>query len=168
MRSQEVIILRNLWLFPGQGGQNPGMLDQVNPQLKEQVEKWTKVKLLDTAEGYQDSVQIQLSILLLQIDQVDQLKKLGWQPNLVAGHSLGIFAAAYAAGVINKEDVFKLVALRTKQMQECYPEDYGMGVVVGLSRPEVKKLVAQVHSENDSVFIFLIKIRKRRTRFLEQ
>lgn len=128
----------------------------------------TKVKLLDTAEGYQDSVQIQLIILLLQIDQVDQLKKLGWQPNLVAGHSLGIFAAAYAAGVINKEDVFKLVALRTKQMQECYPEDYGMGVVVGLSRPEVKKLVAQVHSENDSVFIFLIKIRKRRTRFLEQ
>lgn len=168
MRSQEVIILRNLWLFPGQGGQNPGMLDQANPQLKEQVEKWTKVKLLDTAEGYQDSVQIQLIILLLQIDQVDQLKKLGWQPNLVAGHSLGIFAAVYAAGVINKEDVFKLVALRTKQMQECYPEDYGMGVVVGLSRPEVKKLVAQVHSENDSVFIFLIKIRKRRTRFLEQ
>lgn len=109
------------------------MLDQVNPQLKEQVEKWTKVKLLDTAEGYQDSVQIQLSILLLQIDQVDQLKKLGWQPNLVAGHSLGIFAAAYAAGVINEEDV------RAKQMQECYPEDYGMGVVVGLSRPEVKK-----------------------------
>lgn len=78
MRSQEVIILRNLWLFPGQGGQNPGMLDQANPQLKEQVEKWTKVKLLDTAEGYQDSVQIQMSILLLQIDQVDQLKKLGW------------------------------------------------------------------------------------------
>lgn len=77
--------------------------------------------------------------MLLQIDQVDQLKKLGWQPTLVAGHSLCIFAAAYAAGVINKEDVFKLVALRTKQMQECYPEDYGMGVVVGLSRPEVKK-----------------------------
>lgn len=58
MRSKEVIILRNLWLFPGQGGQNQGMLDQVNPQLKEQVEKWTQVKLLDTAEGYQDSVQI--------------------------------------------------------------------------------------------------------------
>lgn len=71
--------------------------------------------------------------MLLQIDQVDQLKKLGWQPTLVAGHSLCIFAAAYAAGVINEEDV------RAKQMQECYPEDYGMGVVVGLSRPEVKK-----------------------------
>lgn len=74
MRSKEVIILRNLWLFPGQGGQHAGMLDQVDPRLKEQVEKWTNVKLLDTAEGYQDSVQIQLSILLLQIDQVDQLK----------------------------------------------------------------------------------------------
>ena len=148
-----MIILRNLWLFPGQGGQNPGMLDKVDPQLKEQVEKWTNVKLLDTAEGYQDSVQIQLSILLLQIDQVDQLKKLGWQPTLVAGHSLGIFAAAYAAGVINKEDVFKLVALRAKLMQECYLEGYGMGVVVGLSRPEVKKLVAEVHSDTNPVYI---------------
>ena len=89
----------------------------------------------------------------MQIDQVDQLKKLGWQPTLVAGHSLGIFAAAYAAGVINKEDVFKLVALRAKLMQECYPEGYGMGVVVGLSRPEVKKLVAEVHSDTNPVYI---------------
>lgn len=148
-----MIILRNLWLFPGQGGQAAGMLDQISPQLKEQVEKWTKVKLLDTTEGYQDSVQIQLSILLLQIDQVDRLKKLDWQPTLVTGHSLGVFAAAYAAGVINKEDVFKLVALRAKLMQECYPEGYGMGVVVGLSRPEVKKLVAQIHSDTNPVYI---------------
>jgi malonate decarboxylase epsilon subunit len=101
--------------------------------------------------------------LLLQIDQVDQLKKLGWQPTLVAGHSLGIFAAAYAAGVINEEDV------RAKQMQECYPEDYGMGVVVGLSRPEVKKSWWHRFIQRMiRFFIFLIKIRKRRTRFLEQ
>ena len=148
-----MIILRNLWLFPGQGGQHAGMLDQVDPRLKEQVEKWTNVKLLDTAEGYQDSVQIQLSILLLQIDQVDQLKQLSWQPTLVAGHSLGIFAAAYAAGVISKEDVFKLVALRAKLMRACYPKGYGMGVVVGLSRSEVEKLVAQIHSDTNPVYI---------------
>ncbi|KRL96156.1 ACP S-malonyltransferase [Limosilactobacillus equigenerosi] len=148
-----MIILRSLWLFPGQGGQHAGMLDQVNQQLKEQVEKWTNVKLVDTADAYQDSVQIQLSILLLQIDQVDRLQKLDWNPTLVAGHSLGVFAAAYAAKVISKEDVFKLVALRAKLMQECYPEGYGMGVVVGLSRSEVKKLVAQVHSETNPVYI---------------
>ena len=148
-----MIILQSLWLFPGQGSQGAGMLDQVDSQLKRQVENWTKVKLLNTTEGYQDSVQIQLSILLLQIDQIDQLQKLGWQPNLVAGHSLGIFAAAYAAKVIRKEDVFKLVALRAQLMQECYPEGYGMGVVVGLSRSDVKKLVAQVHSKTDPVYI---------------
>lgn len=145
--------MRSLWLFPGQGGQKAGMLAHVDPKLKKQVEDWTKVKLVDSAEGYQDSAQIQLSILLLQIDQVDQLKKLGWQPTLVAGHSLGVFAAAYAANVINKKDVFRLVALRAKLMQESYPEGYGMGVIVGLSRAEAKKLVAQVSSESEPVFL---------------
>lgn len=145
--------MRSLWLFPGQGGQKAGMLEKVNPELKDQVEKWTEVQLLDTTDGYQDSVQIQLSILLLQIDQIDQLKKLHWQPTLVAGHSLGIFAAAYAAGVIEKKAAFQLVALRAKLMQQSYPEGYGMGVVVGLSRSEAKRLADQVFTEADPVYI---------------
>ncbi|KRL81272.1 acyltransferase domain-containing protein [Lactobacillus ultunensis] len=148
-----MIVLRSLWLFPGQGGQKAGMLKNVDSELKDQVEKWTKVKLLDTQEGYQDSVQIQLSILLLQIDQIEQLKKLHWQPTLVAGHSLGVFAAAYAAEVIEKKDLFRLVALRAKLMQQSYPEGYGMGVVVGLSRLEAKKLAEQVFTESDPVYL---------------
>ena len=94
--------MKSLWLFPGQGSQKAGMLTNVDPNLKQNVENWTGVKLLDTSEGYSDSQQIQLSILLLQINEVDQLKKMGWQPDLVAGHSLGVFGAAYAAGVISK------------------------------------------------------------------
>ena len=143
--------MKSLWLFPGQGSQKAGMLTNVDPNLKQNVENWTGVKLLDTSEGYSDSQQIQLSILLLQINEVDQLKKMGWQPDLVAGHSLGVFGAAYAAGVISKEDVFKLVSLRAKLMQSSYPEGYGMGVVVGLSRQEVAELVKQVHTEENPV-----------------
>ena len=122
--------MRILWLFPGQGGQRAGMLTNVDQDLKEKVTNWTGVNLLDTEEGYQNSQQIQLSILLLQIDQVNQMKKLGWKPTLVAGHSLGVFGAAYAAGIIKLKDVFRLVSLRAKLMQDSYPEGYGMGVVV--------------------------------------
>ncbi|RVU70776.1 MULTISPECIES: ACP S-malonyltransferase [Lactobacillus] len=145
--------MRSLWLMPGQGGQKARMLAEVDPELKAQVETWTGVKLLDTEEGYQDSQQIQLSILLLQVEQIDQLQQLGWQPDLVAGHSLGVFGAAYAAKVIGKEDVFKLVALRAKLMQDSCPAGYGMGVIVGLSRPAVKKLVEQVHADDNPVYL---------------
>lgn len=148
-----MIILQSLWLMPGQGGQKAGMLANVDLNLKKQVEEWTNTHLLDTEEGYQDSVQIQLSILLLQIDQIDQLKKLGWQPNLVAGHSLGIFAAAYAADVISKKDVFKLVALRAKAMQDVCPSGYGMGVIVGLSRRQAQNLINQVHCDTEPVYL---------------
>lgn len=145
--------VKSLWLFPGQGGQKSGMLKKVAPSLKSNVENWTGVKLLDSESGYQDSQQIQLSILLLQVDQVDQLKKRGWQPGLVAGHSLGVFAAAYAANVIDQKDVFKLVALRARLMQQSYPEGYGMGVVVGLSRKEVADLVKQVNEPENPVYL---------------
>lgn len=153
MKCSEVIILRSLWLMPGQGGQKAGMLEDVSTELKEQVENWTGTQLVDTDKGYLDSVQIQLSILLKQVAQIDQLQELNWQPELVAGHSLGIFAAAYAANVIDKKDVFKLVALRAKAMQESCPKGYGMGVVVGLSRKQVQKLVNQVHSDKGPIYL---------------
>lgn len=73
--------MKSLWLFPGQGSQKAGMLTNVDPNLKQNVENWTGVKLLDTSEGYSDSQQIQLSILLLQINEVDQLKK--WVGNQI-------------------------------------------------------------------------------------
>lgn len=145
--------MKYLWLFPGQGGQKAGMLQKIDPTLKNEVESWTGVKLVDSEGGYQNSQQIQLSILLLQVQQIDQLKEKGWLPDIVAGHSLGVFAAAYAAGVITKEDVFKLVSLRASLMQSSFPIGYGMGVVVGLSRQEVGNLVQQVNSKKDSVFL---------------
>lgn len=145
--------MKCLWLFPGQGGQHPGMLEEVDSNLRKQVESWTNVKLFDSEEGYQDSQQIQLSILLLQVDQIDKLKRKGWKPDLVAGHSLGVFGAAYAADVIDKEDVFKLVSLRAKLMQNSYPSGYGMGVVVGLSRREVADIVDKIHSKDEPVYL---------------
>lgn len=140
-------------MFPGQGSQRQGMLTKVDPLLKKKVTELTGIELQDTNQGYQDSVQIQLSILILQMDQVAKLKALSWQPNLVAGHSLGVFAAAYAAGVISQEDAIKTVALRAKLMQNAYPHDYGMGVIVGLLRKEVTQIVDDTFDESSPVYV---------------
>lgn len=58
-------MVKALWIFPGQGGQRAGMLTHVPGPLRQHVEQLLGLKLLDTAQGYQDSVQLQVSITLL-------------------------------------------------------------------------------------------------------
>lgn len=145
--------LRALWLFPGQGNQFAGMLAGVTPELKEHVEQLLNLKLLDTIEGYQDSVQLQVSIALLQVDQINQLLAVGIRPDLVAGHSLGAFAAAYAAGAIKQDDLFWVVKHRAGLMQDAYPSGFGMGVVVGLTRDQLAPLVEEVNTRKEPVFL---------------
>lgn len=142
-----------LWIFPGQGGQRAGMLARVPSPLRQHVEQLLGLELLDTAQGYQDSVQLQVSITLLQVSQVDQLIAAGERPSLVAGHSLGVFAAAYAVGSLTRDDCLRLVKRRAELMQAAYPQGYGMGVVVGLTREAVTTLVEQVHTTAQPVYV---------------
>lgn len=144
--------MKSLWIFPGQGGQHAGMLADVDPALREHVEEMLGLKLLDTDAGYLDSVQLQVGIELLQVSQINALLAAGLKPKLVAGHSLGVFAAAYAIGSLQQDDLFPLVKRRAELMQGAYPEGYGMGVVVGMSRRQVEALVAQVHSDDHPVY----------------
>jgi iterative type I PKS product template protein len=60
----------------------------------------------------------QLCMALLEVAMVRLWKSWGVEPNLVVGHSLGEYAALYAAGVISAADVVFLVAKRASLMQE--------------------------------------------------
>ncbi|MCV3763935.1 acyltransferase domain-containing protein [Companilactobacillus farciminis] len=139
-------------MFPGQGGQRSGMLKDVPESMLERVKELTGVELTDDEQAYQDSIQIQLGILILQLFNIRQLKKIGQTPDVVAGHSLGIFAAGVASGVISEDDAIKIVYIRSQKMQESYPIGYGMGAIVGLTRKEVNNLVDQVNNETQPVF----------------
>ncbi|MQS97977.1 ACP S-malonyltransferase [Companilactobacillus halodurans] len=141
-----------MWIFPGQGGQKSGMLKDVPQEMIERVKTLTGVELTDDDKAYQNSIQIQLGILLLQLFNIRQLKKIHQQPDAVAGHSLGIFAAGVAADVISEDDAIKIVYVRSTKMQESYPTGYGMGAIVGLTRKEVSALVDQINTEDEPVF----------------
>ncbi len=117
----------------------------------QRVKDLTGIELRDRDVDYRDSIQIQLAILILQLYNVRQLKKIQ-VPDVVAGHSLGIFAAAVASDVISEDDAIKIVYLRSQKMQESYPVGYGMGAIVGLTRKEVTALVDQVNTETEPVF----------------
>lgn len=60
----------------------------------------------------------QLCMALLEVALARLWKSWGVEPDLVIGHSLGEYAALYAAGVISAADVVFLVAKRASLMQE--------------------------------------------------
>jgi len=145
--------MQSLWIFPGQGSQQAGMLATVPTELREHITALTGVTLVDTTAGYQDPVQIQLSILSLQLTQLANLQAAGWRPQVVAGHSLGVFAAAVAAQSITTDTAIQLVFQRAQAMRAAYPTGYGIGVVVGLPRPALVPLVAQVQAAATPVYL---------------
>ena len=67
----------------------------------------------------------------------------GPQPALLAGHSLGEYAALVAAGSITLADAVPLVRFRAQAMQEAVPEGTGaMAAILGLSDDDVRAACA--------------------------
>jgi len=60
-------------------------------------------------------------------------------PSLLAGHSLGEYAALVAAGVLSFQDGLHLTRFRAEQMQAAVPEGTGgMAAILGLEDSEVE------------------------------
>ena len=69
------------------------------------------------------------------------------QPALVAGHSIGEFAALYAAGALALEDGLRLVQTRGELMQRAVAEaPGGMAAVIGVSPQVVSRFCARARS----------------------
>jgi [acyl-carrier-protein] S-malonyltransferase len=68
----------------------------------------------------------------------------GRLPALVAGHSLGEYAALVCAGAISFEQALGLVAARARCMQEAVPEGAGaMAAILGLDDEKVREVCDQ-------------------------
>lgn len=138
--------------FPGQGTQVTGMLKDVQ-ECAEQAAAILGRPLLDDSESLQSTVGIQLALFVKETAIAKQLVKRGILPQFVAGHSIGAFAAAVIADVISFEDGLRLVARRAQLMEDAYPEGYGMGIILGLTKSEVQQAVDEAHSPSVPVYL---------------
>lgn len=79
------------------------------------------------------------------------LRERGWQPDYVAGHSLGEYSALVAAGSLSLADAVRLVRKRGRYMQEAVPE--GVGAMAALLRlpPEALDSVLAQAAEGELV-----------------
>lgn len=132
------------YIFPGQGAQHEGMgldLYEKSAEAKKMFDNaneilgfnLTDIMFKGTAEDLKQTRVTQPAIFL---HSVISAKLLGddFQPEMVAGHSLGEFSALVAAGALSFENGLKLVYQRAMAMQEaCEIQPSTMAAVLGLS-----------------------------------
>ncbi|WP_257347380.1 ACP S-malonyltransferase [Pseudalkalibacillus decolorationis] len=136
------------FLFPGQGSQHPYMLRdlpahpvitrtlaEASEELNESVAFW------DAESELESTVAVQVCLLVSGVASARLLKEEKAFPDFVAGHSVGAFGAAVVAGALDFKDAVRLVRMRGEWMEKAFPKGYGMGVVLGLSEVQLKRLI---------------------------
>jgi len=134
--------------FPGQGSQRPGVgRPWVDHPSWELVDEATAVVgrdiarlLLDAdAEELRDTRNAQLTTLVSSLVVLDAVERLGVEPSLCAGHSLGEYTALTATGALSFEDGVRLVVERSDAMHEAGSQHPGtMAAVLGLDDDDVE------------------------------
>jgi malonate decarboxylase epsilon subunit len=108
---------------------------------------------LDTHDALASTVATQLALCIAGVAGARALMAEGAMPDLVAGLSVGAFAAAVSADALDFADALGLVHLRASLMERAYPRGYGMGVIIGLQERQVETLVAEIGSEAGPVYL---------------
>lgn len=149
-------------VFPGQGSQSVGMMAGYgdSPVIREVFEEASSSLGRDlwlmATEGPSDAINLTVNtqplMLTAGVAVFRHWCSLGGRaPEVVAGHSLGEYAALVAAGALSLSDGVRLVELRAKAMQSAVPEGVGaMAAVMGLDAEKVRAACADV-AGNDVV-----------------
>ncbi len=146
------------FVFPGQGAQFTGMgkdLYENSALAKELFEKANEIlgfRITDIMfEGDAEALkQTKVTQPAVFLHSVILAKVLGdkFQPDMVAGHSLGEFSALVAAGALSFEDGLVLVSKRAMAMQKaCEATPSTMAAVLNLPDEKVEEICASITDE---------------------
>ena len=150
------------FVFPGQGAQFVGMgkdLYESNALAKELFDKADEIlgfKITDimfagTDGQLKETKVTQPAVFLHSVIQALCLGE-AFNPDMVAGHSLGEYSALVASGALSFEDGLKLVAARANAMQKACEANPGtMAAIIGLSDEKVEEVCASVSTNNNIV-----------------
>jgi len=138
------------FLFPGQGAQTPGFLHRLpdHPAAAATLREASavlerEILALDEEAALRSTVAVQLGLLVAGVAVARALADEGVVPAMVAGLSVGSFAAAVTAGAIGFADALRLVDRRARLMEQACPAGYGMVALTGLPQRRVEAIVAE-------------------------
>jgi [acyl-carrier-protein] S-malonyltransferase len=142
--------MKKAFVFPGQGAQAPGMgqdLFDAHRELFAQADAVLGFGLTDLMfhGTMEDLTQTKVTQPAIFVHSVIKAVSLGadFQPDMVAGHSLGEFSALVAAGALKFDDGLRLVSERALAMQDaCDAEPSTMAAILGLPDEQVEQICA--------------------------
>lgn len=149
--------MKYAFVFPGQGSQFVGMGKELADNFKSAKQVFEEVNealhqdlfkiMVEGSEADLTMTSNAQPALMANSAAVVKVLEQEFGINLknhaafVAGHSLGEYAAAHAAGVFSLSDTAKLLRTRGDTMQKAVPLGVGgMAAVIGLSFADVKRL----------------------------
>lgn len=152
-------------LFPGQGSQRAGLLSEL-PETpaasRAMTEAMSAVEglgldptALDRIDSLPRTSEVQLTLLVAGVVTARALiEDHEIDVGIVAGHSIGAFAAAVAAGVLTIEEAVQVVWFRGQSMQEAVQDGHwGMAAVTGLNLRSTSKLAQTISTESDPLWV---------------
>ncbi len=146
--------MKTAYVFPGQGAQFSGMgkeLYESNPNAKMLFEKANEILGFDIAkimfEGSDEELKqtkvTQPAVFLHSTILASTIEN--FQPDMVAGHSLGELSALVANKTLSFEDGLRLVYKRALAMQQaCEVEPSTMAAILGLDDNIVEEVCASI------------------------
>ncbi len=152
--------MKTAFLFPGQGSQYIGMLNEFDrPEEIRRIEEagdTLEINLLSMTRneppGALDLTHwTQPVILVASVLALGRIRETV-SPDIVLGHSLGEYSALVAAGALSFSDAVRLVHLRGRFMQMAVPEGEGlMAAVLGPEREQIEKVLERVRKEDQGI-----------------
>lgn len=153
--------MKKAYLFPGQGAQFSGMgkdLYESSPMAREYFERAdeilgfhiTDIMFGGTDEDLKQTKVTQPAVFLHSV--VTAMCMEDFQPDMVAGHSLGEFSALVAAGALRFEDGLRLVYARAMAMQKaCEATPSTMAAIINLPDETIRQVCEEVSQEGGVV-----------------
>ncbi|KTD06428.1 malonyl CoA-ACP transacylase [Legionella gratiana] len=157
-------MVKTAFVFPGQGSQSIGMLADFELQYSIIVKTFAEAseavgydlwKLIQHGpeEKLNQTEHTQVAMLTADVAVYRLLMQQNiTQPCIIAGHSLGEYAALVCADAVSLFDAACLVSRRGQVMQNAVPLGLGaMAALVGLTDEQVKNLCDQASRTNEVV-----------------